>query len=628
LNFFAYGLFKGKKIGYVFTIQRGTDMDSTSNQPKTGGQLIVDHLVREKVSYAFGIPGHGNTALLDAFVDRRADINLVPAMHEQNASHMADGFYRTSGKIAAVATSIGPGATNTLTGVATAFADSMPQLVITGGVHTYMMNRGVLQELDRPHGDNFPRMAEPVVKRWWQPSRVEQLPTILDQAFNVMLEGRRGPALVNVPQDIQAEFTTVDYELSQGRRTQARTFGDPEYISRAVKLLLSAKRPVILAGGGVIAADASKELVEIAEHVGAAVTTSFMGKGSIPEDHPLFAWACGDLGSIPGNACTREADVILAVGCRFSDRITSSYRPGVTFDIPKTKLIQIDIDGFEIGKNYPVDVGIVGDAKNILSSILAELKDFGPGRDYNNSDGFARLQTLKSEWLEYLRPMREAGVSPMTASQVLWEARKVLPRDTIVVTDSSNPQNQVFNEFPVYGPKQHITAGGFSGIGFALPAAIGAKLGAPNQPVCAVLGDGSFLQTGTELATAAILGVPAIFLVINNGGWGAIRNLQLNMFGEDREIITQFKTPDGTPYSANIADTAKSLGCMSERVEDPREIGNAIKRALASGKPYVVEAITAIERPWSKMHPTGWWDITVPAYLGALRAEYEKHRGF
>ena len=412
---------------------------AASNQTMTGGQVIVDHLIREKVPYTFGIPGHGNTALLDAFVDRKAEIDLLPAMHEQNASHMADGFYRTSGKIAAVATSIGPGATNALTGVATAFADSMPQLLISGGVHTYMMNCGVLQELDRPHGDNFPRMAEPVVKRWWQPSRVEQLPAVLNQAFNVMLEGRRGPALINMPQDLQAESATVDMETAKSRRTSARAFGDPEYVTKAARLLLSAERPVILAGGGVIAADASPELVAIAEHVGAAVTTSFMGKGSIAEDHPLFAWACGDLGSIPGNACTREADVILAIGCRFSDRITSSYRPGVTFDIPKTKLIHVDIDGFEIGKNYPVEVGIIGDAKAVLSAILAEMRDHAAPRDYKNGAQFSRLQKLKEEWFAYLRPMREANVSPMTASQVLWEARQVLPRDTIVVTDFEQP---------------------------------------------------------------------------------------------------------------------------------------------------------------------------------------------
>ncbi|POZ99213.1 acetolactate synthase, partial [Pseudomonas sp. MWU12-2312b] len=162
-----------------------------------------------------------------------------------------------------------------------------------------------------------------------------------------------------------------------------------------------------------------------------------------PEDHPLYAWPCGDLGSIPGNAMTREADVILAIGCRFSDRITSSYRPGVTFDIPKTKLIQIDIDGFEIGKNYPAEVGIVGDAGPILAALLAQLRAHSPARDYSQSQMFQRLQTLKAKWEEHLHPLRTYNESPMTVSQVLFEARKVLPRNTIVVTDSSNPQNQV-----------------------------------------------------------------------------------------------------------------------------------------------------------------------------------------
>lgn len=594
----------------------------------TGGQIIVDHLIREGVTHVFGIPGHGDTALMDAFVDRRDEINLLPAMHEQNASHMADGFYRASGKIAAVVTSIGPGATNTLTGIATAFADSLPQLVITGGVHTYMMGRGVLQEIDRPHSDNFPRMAEPVVKRWFNPSHVEQVPNMMEQAFNAMLEGRKGPVLLNVPQDVQAEAISVELGDGRRRRTASRAFGDPEFIAQAVELLLKSERPVLLAGGGVIESEATAELKAIAEFLGAPVTTSFMGKGSFPEDHDLFACACGDLGSIPGNAMTRSADVLLAIGCRFSDRITSSYKQGITFDIPKTKLIQVDIDGFEIGKNYPVEVGIVGDARAILGAIHAELVKTGKPRDYRKSAQFKELEQLKVEWEEYLRPLRTANVQPMTASQVLVEARKALPRTTVVVTDSSNPQNQVFNEFPVYGPRQHITPGGMSGIGFALPAAIGAKLGAPDAPVCAIFGDGAFLQTGTELATAAMLGTPVIFLVINNGGWGAIRNLQLNMFGEDREIITNFKTPDGSKWMADIAGVAKSLGCEGERVVDPAEIGPAIGRALESGKPYVIDAICAIERPYSNMHVTGWWDITVPAYLGDLRAKYVKGRGF
>lgn len=358
------------------------------------------------------------------------------------------------------------------------------------------------------------------------------------------------------------------------------------------------------------------------------MTTSFNGKGAIAEDHELYAWPCGDMGSISGNAMTHDADVILAVGCRFSDRVTSSYLPGVTFDIPKTKLIQVDIDDFEIGKNYPVEVGIVGDAQGVLTSLLGEMRELEAARDYRNSDYFALLQDLKGQWLEHLRPLQQANRSPMTISQTLAEARKALPRDTIIVTDSSCPQNQVYNEFPVYGPKQHITAGGFSGIGFALPAAIGAKLGAPNAPVVCICGDGAFLQTGQELATAVMMGIPAVFLILNNGGWCGIRNLQLNLFGEDRELITDFKNPDGSSWMANCADFARSLGAGAERVEEPGEVGNALRRALDTGRPYVVEAICSLDRPWSSMHQTGWWDITVPAYLGDYRANYVKKRGF
>jgi acetolactate synthase-1/2/3 large subunit len=593
----------------------------------TGGQMVVDMLIRQGVERVFAIPGHGNTALLDAFVDRADEIEVVPAMHEQGAAHMADGYYRASGKVAAVCTSIGPGATNTLTGIATAFVDSQPMLVLTGAVHTYMENRGVLQEIDRPHGNNFPRMAEPVVKRWWQPSRVESIPTVLAQAFNTMLEGRRGPVLVDIPQDLQAEYG--EYAPSVGsRRAATRATGDPAAIAEAAQLLSAAKRPVIVAGGGVIAAEATPELIAVAELLGAPVTHSFQGKGAFPADHDLYAWPCGDMGSIPGNAVTRSADVILAVGCRFSDRITSSYRPGVTFNIPDTKLVHIDIDGFEIGRNYPVEVGIVGDAKSSLA-VLRDLLTQKPTRsDYRATDYFAELQDLKRQWDEHLRPMRETDYLPMTNSRAMVEIRKALPRNGILVTDSSNPANQAFNEFPIYEPKTNIVAGGFSGIGFGVPAAIGAQIAVPDRPVLALVGDGSFLQSGTEIATAAMLGVPLVILVLNNGGWEAIKDLQLTLFGSEREIITGWKTPDGQPYFADVTNFARSLGCTAERVEDPEKLADAVERGFATEGPVVIEAMSARELPWSEMHPTGWWDITVPAYLGDGRQDYVAKRGF
>ncbi|MDT5152748.1 MAG: acetolactate synthase large subunit [Mycobacterium sp.] len=598
-----------------------------TTQKLTGGQMVVEHLIREGVEKVFAIPGHGNTALLDAFVDRADEIELIPAIHEQGAAHMADGYYRASGKIAAVCTSIGPGATNTLTGVATAFVDSQPLLLITGAVHTYMENHGVLQELDRPHGNNFPRMAEPVVKRWWQPNRVEQIPVALAQAFNTMNEGRRGPVLVDIPQDLQAEYG--EYTPPTGpRHAHFSPTGDAQALKDAAALLAGAQRPVILAGGGVIAAEATAELLAVAERLGAPVTHSFQGKGAFPADHDLYAWPCGDMGSIPGNGVTTTADVILAVGCRFSDRVTSSYRPGVTFNIPDTKLVHIDIDGFEIGRNYPVEVGVVGDAKSCLATLLDELQEIGPGEDFRASAYFAELQDLKKRWEEHLAPMRTTDYLPMTNSRAMVEIRKALPRNGILVTDSSNPANQAFNEFPIYGPRTNIVAGGFSGIGFGVPAAIGAQIGAPDTPVLAMVGDGAFLQTGTELAAAVMNAVPVVIVVLNNGGWEAIKDLQINLFGAEREIVSGWTTPDGKPYFANIADFARSLGATAERVEDPGQLAAAVERGFATPGPVVIEAISARELPWTEMHPTGWWDITVPAYHGEVRDDYVAKRGF
>ena len=594
----------------------------------TGGQMIVEYLISEGVKHVFAIPGHGNTALVDAFVDHRDQITMLPAMHEQGAAHMADGYYRASGELSVAITSIGPGATNALTGLTTAYADSIPMLLITGGAHTYLEGRGLLQEIDRPHGNNFPAMAAPVVKRWWQPSHLHQFPSMLHQAFNTMLEGRPGPVLLEIAQDLQAERGEWNPPAPRRHRAHRRPSGNVQDVAEAVALLAGAKRPVILAGGGVIQSGGTDALLAIAEHIGAPVTHTFNGKGAIPEDHDLYAWPCGELGSIPGNEMTREADVILAIGCRFSDRVTSSYRPGVTFNIPDTKLVQIDIDGFEIGKNYPVEVGIVGDAAEVLDQVLEGLRADGPARDFRATSYFAELQDLKRQWDERLAPMQTTDHRPMTLSRALAEVRKVLPRDGIVVTDSSSPQAHTYSEFPVYAPKTHITDGCMQGIGFGIPAALGAQVGAPDKQVLAIVGDGSFLMTGTELATAAMLGLPTVVLVFNNGGWGAIANLQEALFGDDREINTHFRKPSGERYYANITQVALGLGCHAERVEDPAELGAALGRAFALDGPAVVEAMTVSELPWSGMHNTGQWDITVPAYLGEKREDYVTKRGF
>lgn len=592
----------------------------------TGGELIAETLIAYGTPYAIGIPGHGILPTVDAFVDRKDRITVLQAIHEQGAVHMADAYYRVSGRPLACFTSIGPGAVNTAMGVAQAFIDSTAVMVLTGSAHTHMRGHAVLQEIERTQWMNNARILEPVVKRYWQVSHTAQLPQVMHRAFNAMMGGRRGPVLLDLPMDVQADSAAMRVPDPAQYEAAGRPRADAQEVSRAAQLLASAKRPVLLVGGGVITAEASTELVALAEFLGAPVVTTSMGKGVIPEDHALNAWACGDLGSLSGNTLTRTADVLFAVGCRFTDRACSSYRKGVTFDIPPTKLIHADIDPGEIGKNYPVEVGLVGDARAILEDLLAALRDLTRPTEWRNGSYFVELARLKTEWDAMLAVNRDSDIHPMTISRVLREARASLDRNAIVVTGAGNPQSQVYQEFPVYGPRQHITSGGFSTMGFTVPGAIGAKLAAPGTQVVGIAGDGDFLQTVQELAMAVQYDIPVVYLVLNNFGWQSIKNLQTRAYGGDRVLATPFQKRDGTPYSAHLADLARSFGCHAERIERPEEVQPAIRRALAAGRPAVVEALVNRELPHAGLTATGWWDVPVPAYLVDRRARYDTER--
>jgi|DewCreStandDraft_5_1066085.scaffolds.fasta_scaffold00469_52 acetolactate synthase-1/2/3 large subunit len=590
----------------------------------SGGQIIAQYLIRQGVPYVTGIPGHGIWAMLDAFIDVKDKIRVIPVMHEQSAVHLADGYYRASGKPLMAFTSIGPGATNTVVGVATAYVDSTALLLITGSVHTYMRGRGVLQEIERVQWANFPRVLEPITKRYWQPSRVDQLPYVLHRAFNQMLTGRPGPVLIDLPMDVQADSADVELPDPVQRLPHGRPRPDAQAVERAARLLVSAHRPVIVAGGGVITAEASCHLVELAEHLGAPVVTTWMGKGAIPEDHPLNGWSVGDTASTSGNKLAASADVLLAVGCRFVDWSASSYRKGVSFAIPPTKLIHLDIDPHEIGKNYPVEVGLVGDAAAGLADLLAAVRDLTPPRAYHETPYFSEIQQLKAEWDRICAEKRESDELPMTMSRALKELRAVLDRSTIVTTGAGLVQAIVRQEFPVYEPRTHITSGGFSTMGFTVPAALGAKLARPDRQVVAIAGDGDFLQTMQEMATAVMEDIPILIVILNNAGWISIKGGQLANFG--RTIIVDFNRRDGSMYTPHFANIAREFGMYGERVETPDQIGPAVKRALATGGPALVEIMVAREFPRAGLNKTGWWDVPVPEYHPEQRKAYEAGR--
>ena len=351
------------------------------------------------------------------------------------------------------------------------------------------------------------------------------------------------------------------------------------------------------------------------------MVTTLQGKGCFPEDHPLYGWHLGTKGTSIGNALTTSADVILAVGTRFTDQVTSSFRSGTTFATDSTKLIQIDIDDREIGKNYSVDVGIESDAAAALTAINLGLSDLVSSGDYEARDYFAEIQQLRDKWLDETAELRESEAVPPTIPRFYKELREVLNRDAIVVTSSGHAQACVL-EFPFYEPRTNLTSGGFSTMGWAYPAALGAKLAAPDKQVVAVIGDGDFMMTMQEMATAMEYRINVVAVLLNNYGWYSIRDLQMAEFGEDRAIGTDWdaeKSPD-------FVKIAEGFGLQAESVGQPGEIQAAVDRALAYDGPSLVEVKVARDFPNSGSTVVGWWDVPIPAYLEDRRADYEQAR--
>jgi acetolactate synthase-1/2/3 large subunit len=581
---------------------------------------VVEYLVRQGVPVVAGIPGHGSWSLTDALLDRQDEIRTVQVMHEQAAVHLADGFYRATGRPILAFTSIGPGATNTVVGMATAYVDSTAVALLTGSPHTYMRGAGLLQELERRHVADNPRIFEPVVKEWWQPSRVDELPFVLHRAWNQMVSGRPGPILLDMPMDVLADSAEVTLADPERREARGRVRPAADDIERAAALLRSARRPVIVAGGGAISAEASAEITALAERLGAPVVTTWNGKGAIDETHDLAGLTIGDTASSCGNILAASADVLLSVGNRFTDWSASSYRAGVTFAIPPTKLIQLDIDPREVGKNYPVEVPLVGDAKAGLADLLEAL---GPGAGAAADRGTpyaAEIARLKATWFEQVEIKSGSTAVPMTMARAVREIQRATADDAIVVTGAGLPQGMVKQRWVTRVPRTHLTSGGFSTMGFELPAAIGAQLAQPERQVVSISGDGSFLQSMQELQTAVLAGTPVCAVILDNSGWISIKGGQQNFFG--RSAWTDFLTPDGSIYSPAFDDIGRAFGLHAERVTDPADLEPAVRRALASGGPSLVHVTVDRDLVAAGPDKTGWWDAPSPEYHPEQRARW------
>jgi acetolactate synthase-1/2/3 large subunit len=591
----------------------------------TGGEIVARSLKEYGVEYVAGVPGHGIWSLFDAFLQDGSEIPLIQVMHEQSAVHMADGYWRASGKPMACSTSVGPGATNTIIGLATAYTDSTALFYVSGSPQTYMHGHGTMQEIERQQDNAFPRITEQVTKRAWQAHSVQALPTIMHRAFSEMLTGRPGPVHVEVPMDVQVEAADVTIHPLAKRLPIGVAYPDPSAIEAAVKLLMSAERPVIVAGGGAITANASKALTRLAEKIGAAVSITWNGKGAISEDHGLFIGAVGQTGTTCGNSITASADVVLSVGCRFTDWSASSYAKGVSFSIPPGKLIHIDLDAREIGKTYETEVGIVADARVALEAIQSLISETDSKKALSKREKFlADVQKAKADWRAQVEPRENSRETPFTSQRPLVALRKVLERNGIVVVGSGNTQGAVKQSFPVYEPRTHLTSGSFSPMGWAVPAAMGAKLACPDRQVVAIVGDGDFMMSLPEMGTAAMNGIAVVFLVLNNQGYMSIRGGQRKFMG--RHVASEFNNHKGNghPYSADIAASARAFGLQAWKVERDEDLEKSLKAALDCGGPALVEVI--VSRDAAGPFATGWWDFPSPAYYEKEQAGYAKMR--
>ena len=591
----------------------------------TGSEVVAQALTEYGVEYIAGIPGHGNWALADAFLQDDCKVKFIQVMHEQSAIHMADGYYRASGKPMAATTSVGPGATNTVIGLATAYADSTSVFYINGSPSTHMKGHGVMQEIERQQENAFPRIMEEVTKRSYSAIRVEEVPFIMHRMFNTMTTGRPGPVHMELPMDLQCEVADVNIHDLAKRVPMGVAHPDPKAITRAVELLLNAERPVIVAGGGAITANASQALTKLAERVGAAVSFTWNGKGSINEEHELCVGAIGQTGTSSGNEITAGADVVISVGCRFTDWSASSYAKGVTFSFPPAKLIHIDLDPHEIGKNYPTEVGIVADAKVTLEAIMERITDLQSINALKKHQPFLEdVQTAKDKWEAMLAPRRDSTESPFTSQHPLKILREVLDRDGIVTAGSGNTQGAVKQSFPVYQPRTHLTSGSFSPMGWAYPAALGAKLACPDQQVVAILGDGDFMMCAPEMGVAVMHNIPVVAMVQNNSGYMSIRGGQRKFMG--RHVGSEFNTDggNGEPYTAEITEMAKSFGMHAVRVTESKNLRAALEEALALGKPALIEVITS--RDAAGPFTPGWWDFPSPAYYEKEQEAYAEMR--
>jgi acetolactate synthase-1/2/3 large subunit len=568
----------------------------TTSETRFAAYLLADYLERLGVEVVFGLTGHTVIAMLDAL--GRSRIRYVSTRHEQVAAHAADGYARATGKPGVLLTHLGPGLTNAATGVANAALDSIPMVVIAGDVQSYFHGRHPHQEVNLHQDADQYQIYRPFCKRVYRVDHARDLPRIIERAFHLAQTGRPGPVLVDVPMDVFSTSLPID-AFTKVPAEIARPSIDPATAERIVKALAAAERPVLYAGGGVLSARASAELAELAEALERPIAHSLMGKGVVREDHPLLLGMTGFWGTPIANEKCRTADVILAVGTRFAEANSSSWDPRFTFNIPPTRLIHIDADVAEIGRNFPTELGVVADAKLALTALAGAANGV---KHANRSALRLEIAQGRRAFAANWADQYSSNQYPMRPERILSELRKAVPENGFIVTDVGWNKNGVGQQFPITVPGTFITPSGLATMGFGPAAALGVKLAQPDRVVVALVGDGAFGSNPSVVATAMEAGLGVIWLVMDNAAFGTIAGLTNMHYGWEFGCLFE---ANGARYRTDFAQIAKGYGADGVFIKCADELGPALAAAVASGQPTVIQAPME-----NAPTPTpGHWDI-------------------
>jgi acetolactate synthase I/II/III large subunit len=572
----------------------------------SGANILLECLRRERVTHIFGYPGGAVLPIYDAIFDCK-DIRHILVRHEQGAAHMADGFARSTGLVGVCLATSGPGATNLVTGIATAYMDSIPMVAITGQVRTSAIGKDAFQEAD------ITGITMPITKHNFLVKRVEDLAATMAEAFHIARTGRPGPVLVDVPLDVSKniiEFNSAtDYpqQVSIPSYKPAGAGGRiPELqLRKAAQLIAEAERPVLYVGGGAVASGAKEEVTELAERTNILTTTTLLGKGAIDETHPLSMGMLGMHGTAYANHAVNQADLLIAVGARFDDRVTGNVDKFAT----GAKIIHIDIDPAEIGKVVQPDVPIVGDVKTILTELLKHVQ--------------ARPRTAWNDTImEWKRrfPLIYPDDGKLYAEFAIEQVSEVFDHDCIMATDVGQHQMWAAQYFKCRAPRQWITSGGLGTMGYGLPAAIGAQFANPGKRVVCLSGDGSFQMMAQELMTATVYGLPVVTVIINNKSLGMVRQWQEMFYSERYSQVDLQASPD-------FVKLVEAYGGVGMRAITPAELTAALIKAKAvTDKPVVIDCVIPTSENVYPMIPSGQSieEMMVKNDLEALKVDVHK----